>query len=565
MGKLLPLFPLLLGLALRSTSALGATPPVPVPAAAPRSLTAPIEGLSLDRVYLAIGTRDGVRIGMRGQRGATAFVIDAVADHAASFACPDAPGTFAPGETVELGGLDPAAPALPPEAVRAVVGPQEDASTLYPRSLGVPALPPPVIIAEVDRDAEAARKHAAEARGPWRGWLALSASAVRDFGDSNTSSYQVRLDSRLLGENLAGGHLRYDHRLAIMADFGSAIDRRPEARRWVRADWLNLTYYPVVNGPYALTAGRMTPVGLAMTDVVDGARFGFSREWGGVSVTAGLGPRPTDGRPDIQTGRADIDAYFQGKAGGVQLRGDVGLHGALTNGAMDRTSITLGMLVRKPGLVDFHGYGELGWLPADLRGADRAAFGLDRLHAFFSLHPHRMVDLDVRYALDRPIIDRYLASVVPADYLRSDLRHVAAMTMRVRVWKLLLEPTGSVDVSPATGVRGRVGGRVTADRIFLPGMRISLNADYGSAAHVDTVTAGLRVAHQALDELDVWAGYNYTLVTNRGIEERYGLHSADAGVAWVPLRFLSTSLELSYYHGAFERVLAGFTRIGWWF
>jgi hypothetical protein len=527
-----------------------------------------VVALAADRVYLSPGARAGVlsgaRVRIHGRDGVFSAVVDAVTASRAAVLLDDAAARVALGDpaVIEQGA---AAPAGAPPNVR--VGPRGAPEELYRDTLATSGPTPPLIVAAVDRERASSGGTAADRPTGWHGLLGLSALALHDGTASRLDFYQVRLDSRLTGSELLGGHLRYDHRISVQGEFGPGLSQRPgyASRRWVRADWLYATYLPIAGGPYSISAGRMLPAGPALLGPSDGIRLGYQRRGMGVSLGAGLAARPSNLFVDPRSLRADVSGYFTGHVHGVELRGDVSAYAAYSDGRPDRAAFVLAFTARMPRRFDFYGYGELGWLPADLRSPARGGFGLDRLHAFGSIHLRKGIDLSVRYSLDRPVIDRFLALVLPSEYLRQDLRQVTGASLRLRFGMATVEPYGDLDVSSGYGLRWRAGARAMIDGLPRLGTRLSFHAQHGQGAFQRTSSLGARLGQQLTDRVDVWAAYTITLVDEAKLQEVYLLHSAVAGVQWLITRRLSASLEAAYDRGTYENLWTGFVQLHWWF
>ena len=304
--------------------------PEPAEVASPATSSGPparakVAALAVDRVFLSVGAAAGVKRGalvtVRGFRGQVKASIDVVSSHAASFGLADAPSRVRVGDVVVIRAERAAAESDAGNAV--VVGPRTPQKDLYDRNLAAPAPAPPLVVAAVDKEARAAqRAEARPAKGAaWHGELGLSGIVVHDGSNTGLDYYQARLDSRLTGTDLAGGHLLYDHRVALQGEFGPGLDQRAGfVRRYVRADWLNLTYLPVAAGDYRITAGRLLPSALGLNGPVDGARLAWNGKHAGIGLTAGLAPDPLNQTPSTRSTKAGVDVHVNAAPGGVELR-----------------------------------------------------------------------------------------------------------------------------------------------------------------------------------------------------------------------------------------------------
>jgi hypothetical protein len=532
--------------------------------AAPQVRTS-VVALAADRVYLPIGRARGLSMGaeviVRPRRGgAVRARIDALSEHGASFALAEAPSRVAAGDGAEVQAAGHGATAAP----HAQVGPVGDPASLHARALALPAAAPPLVVAAVDRN-RPQETRASRTEAPWSGMLALSAFAMRDLAPGRSLAfYQFRLDSRLSGRGLAGGRVDYDHRLAVLGEFGSAVDRVPGQRRPIlRADWLYATYRPDPAGAFRASGGRLLP-SAPLVGPLDGGRAGLEGKHGGVALSAGAAAAPDNLDPSAKTVRAGLEAFGRGRLGGFDVRADAAAAAAVTEGNADRSAFSLGLLASRSGLGELAAYAEAGLLPADLRGT-RGAIGLDRAHATLFLHPAASVDVLARYALDRPLVDRALRQALPAEYLRDERRQVAGGSVRVRAGRFSVEPFGDVDLSDTTGVRWRAGGRATLDRFPDEGTRLSLHGARNDGAALGGATGGARLAHQFAAPVDAWVGYDVSVIDQRAIAEAYVLSSVSGGAQWMVAERLSIALEGSYDTGGFEEAASGFFQLAAWF
>ncbi len=529
-------------------------------------LRARVQAVAEDRIYLAAGRAEGVRPGAQvaitGRRGTVVRGrVEAVTEHGASIALEGAPARVRAGDVAAIA----ASAADAAVASHARVGPVGPPDALHAEALARVAEPPPLVVAAMDRGRARVETRAVE--GPKvSGTLALSTYAMRDLGPGGgLDYYQVRLDSRLSARDLLGGRLDYDHRVGVIGEFGETLSARTRGtnRPIVRADWLSAMYRPDPRGLFRFGGGRLLPQ-VALVGPLDGARVGLFGKHGGVALLAGAAARPDDLVPEGRTLRFALEGFGAGRLGGLDVRADGSAMAGLTSGKADRTALSTGLVVRKAGLAELAGYAELGMLPDDLRGG-RSAVSLDRGHAFLSAHPSEWLDVSARYALDRPLRDRQTVAALPADYLTNDLRQVVGGSARLRLGRVGVEPFGDYDLSDGSSGRWRAGGRLVVDRFPDPGTRLVLSGQRNDGVSLGGWGAGARLAHQLEAPVDLWLGYDVTVVDQRALAEAYALHAVSGGVQWMLGERLGANLEGNWDRGAYEEDVSAFLQVVKWF